>query len=362
MLENQTEIIKLKSSLIKYFESEKNSEITGILRASRPSTLEIGFDSWNGGIYTYALLLEMEIKEFLRYKPILEQVKNEIFTIVELFTQNTCNEYIGEVRFIPLCKQYFDWSALDGITTKEGILQQIETIKNMLISVATGGSRIQSREEEYKTGYNSLNGFLAKLGIENPNKFKNLWDWYDRWSQPDLPSYALRRIFIAKLYQPVIDLLENSSGDAVSINYEPTGWERVDRTVYEMKRRLTIAETEEQFQAIGMLGRDTLISIAQQVYDKTRHKANDGLEPSITDAKRMLDIYLACEVVGRSNECLRKFAKSAVDMANELTHDRTATRRDASLCLASITAVSSLIKLIDVSKEPISEQEDDIPF
>lgn len=113
-----------------------------------------------------------------------------------------------------------------------------------------------------------------------------------------------------------------------------------------MKNRLEVANAEEQFQAIGMLGRETIITVAQQVFDRTLHKTEDGVEPSETDAKRMLDAFLGCELAGASNERTRKFTKSAVDMANQLTHDRMATKRDASMCLTSVTSVAYLIKLI----------------
>ncbi len=131
--------------------------------------------------------------------------------------------------------------------------------------------------------------------------------------------------------------------------YQPTGWERVDRAIDEMKSRLEIANTEEQFQAIGMLGRETIITVAQQVFDRKLHKADGDVEPSDTDAKRMLDAFLGYELSGPSNERTRKFAKSAVDMANHLTHDRMATKRDASMCLISVTAVASMIKIIQES-------------
>ena len=87
----------------------------------------------------------------------------------------------------------------------------------------------------------------------HPNQFNDLWEWYGRWSQGDLPSYASRRSFVSELYKETIDIIEKSVSTMLSENYEPTGWERVDRTVYEMKHRLSIANTEEQFQAIGML-------------------------------------------------------------------------------------------------------------
>lgn len=134
-------------------------------------------------------------------------------------------------------------------------------------------------------------------------------------------------------------------GDLLLDEYELTGWERVDRSISEMKTRLQVAGTEEQFQAIGMLGRETLITIAQEVFNAEKYPTLDGVEASTTDAKRMLEAYLQVEL-GESSEKSRKFARSAVDLGNQLTHDRNATKRDASICLISVTAIASLIKTI----------------
>lgn len=130
--------------------------------------------------------------------------------------------------------------------------------------------------------------------------------------------------------------------------YQTTGWERVDRALEEMKLRLDTADNEEKFQAIGMIGRETLITIAQQVFDSEKHPTLDGVEASKTDVKRMLEAYLKIELAENSEKVI-KFAKSAVDLANQLTHDRGATKRDASICLISVTAVTSLIKSIQLT-------------
>jgi hypothetical protein len=67
---------------------------------------------------------------------------------------------------------------------------------------------------------------------------------------------------------------------------EPTGWQKVDRQLQEMRQRLDCAETEEQFQGVGLLCREVLISVAQEVYDPARHPLIDDKIPSNTDAKR----------------------------------------------------------------------------
>ncbi|MBV1759067.1 MAG: hypothetical protein KMY55_14655 [Dethiosulfatibacter sp.] len=128
--------------------------------------------------------------------------------------------------------------------------------------------------------------------------------------------------------------------------YQPTGWERVDRSIDEMKSRLEVAETEEQFQAIGMIGRETLITIAQQVFDADKHPTLDGVEASKTDAKRMLEAFLKYELKDTSEKA-RKFAKASVDLGNQLTHDRGATKREAAMCLISVNSIAVLVKTIN---------------
>lgn len=125
----------------------------------------------------------------------------------------------------------------------------------------------------------------------------------------------------------------------------PTGWERVDRSIEEMNNRLKVADTEEKYQAIGMLGRETLISIAQQVFIKEKHPAVDGTDISPTDSKRMFDAYISVEL-NQESEKVVKFVKAAVDMSNQLTHDRNATKRVAGICVLAVSSVANLIKHI----------------
>jgi hypothetical protein len=53
------------------------------------------------------------------------------------------------------------------------------------------------------------------------------------------------------------------SGQRIEVFEEPTGWQKVDRQLQEVRMRLDSAETEEQFQAVGLLCREVLISVAQ---------------------------------------------------------------------------------------------------
>ena len=123
-------------------------------------------------------------------------------------------------------------------------------------------------------------------------------------------------------------------------------WERVHRAMDFMNDQLQVVETAEDFQAVGLLAREALISLAQAVYDPAVHSSPDGVEPSETDAKRMLDAYLIAAIPGSSNEEARKFARSAVALADALQHRRSAARIDGELCAA---AVGSVVRVVEIT-------------
>ena len=157
-----------------------------------------------------------------------------------------------------------------------------------------------------------------------------------------MPSWADRRIYCSNLYQPLLDRLKQED----MAEREPTGWPRVDRGIDEIRLRLGQAETEEQCQAVGLLCREVMISLAQLVYDSERHPNTDGVNPSETDAKRMLDNYFAGELPGGANEGVRRHAKAALALANDLQHNRTANRREAALCAEATASVVQIVAIV----------------
>ncbi|HUS45979.1 MAG TPA: hypothetical protein VM219_08115 [Phycisphaerae bacterium] len=125
-----------------------------------------------------------------------------------------------------------------------------------------------------------------------------------------------------------------------------SGWSRVDRTLRDLRARLRKARTEDQCQAVGLLCREILISLAQAVYDPEVHRPIDGVQPSSTDAARMLEAYIATELKGKSNEAVRRHTRAALSLANDLQHQRTATTRGAALCAEATASLVNLIAIL----------------
>jgi hypothetical protein len=231
--------------------------------------------------------------------------------------------------------------------TDEELVAEVEAQRSIMVAVATGGPRIQDVNHQYVQRRARLTTELRGRGLPDPNPHSGLWGWYGRWSVGDLRSWQSRREYLSEMYQPFIDKIKaGPAATGAQVFEEPTGWPRVDRGIYEIRRRLEQAEVEEHFQAVGLLCREVLISVAQVVYDPQRHPCEDGTVPSETDAKRMLDSYIAAELAGAANEGVRRHAKAALSLANDLQHHRTADYRHAALCAEATTSLVNLVAII----------------
>lgn len=237
--------------------------------------------------------------------------------------------------------------------TDEELITEIEAQRALMVAVATGGPRIQEVDLEYRRRRSKIEQGLAERGIQDPNPHTDLWQWYGTWSSGAYPSYSSRRVYISELYDPLIDRIRRGRAKVGSDLFEePSGWAKVDRGMDKVRERLETASTEEEFQTVGLLCREALISLAQEVYCRERHKSRDGIAPSITDAKRMLEAYIAVELQGGAQEESRKYARAALDLGNALQHCRTATFRDAALCAEATAGVLNTIAIVSGRRDP----------
>lgn len=184
---------------------------------------------------------------------------------------------------------------------------------------------VRSNSDEARRLVAEFNEELARDG----------WEIYEKRQLSGRPVFAARRL-----------------GTRVEIFEEPTGWPKVDRQMEEVRSRLLEASTEEQFQAVGLLCRETLISVAQAVYVAERHPTTDGVAASQTDAKRMLEAFIAVELGGAANDETRSHAKAALRLALALQHDRTADFRTAALCAEATVSVVNIVGIISGARTP----------
>lgn len=233
---------------------------------------------------------------------------------------------------------------LEGPAT---LLPDLVIHREMMIAVATGGQSIQDVEDYYGARQGRLVEGCAAAGIKYENPHDSLWDWYNHWKAQGWGTYAERREYVRKLFSgPVAAAIARVHNPSPVTEREPTGWERVDRSLAKARTQFSTASAEEDWQAVGLVCREVLISIGQAVYVEGVHESADGVHPSPTDAKRMLEAYVRHELPGEGYKEVRAHARAAVDLAVHLQHRRTATRRLAALCLEATSSAVAVVAII----------------
>lgn len=337
---------KILNTLANLFQREGQADIYEIIKCCIPVFSYTTTEQYmNGSVDIYSLTLEIPVDAYSKYdEKNLRIIEEKINNKLSLIARKYPDESISNIIIVPALSDCIIENPYK--VPNELLIETLEAQKNIMISVSTGGSQIQSVNAQYKKKFDLIDLALKERHIQNPNPYSDLWEWYGKWSSGDLPNYQSRREFIGKMFFPLLrELKQTSENSAHRVFSEPTGWARVDRSLAEIRVRLSQAQNEEQFQAIGLLSRETLISLAQMVFDPKTHKPTDGIDPSETDAKRMLEAYINHVLPSETNEAIRHHAKAALSLANDLTHRRTANFQQAALCAEATTSIVNIIAI-----------------
>ena len=347
MFEKAEDLRNIVNTVSELLKAEGEDELFYLLDSAEISMENTGYDNWDGGIYFFTIYLNIDVANFVKVRDRIEKIEADLLARFEVATRGETTEQISNIRITPKAQSKIDWSKISGLITQDNLIKEIEFLKNTMISVATGGQRIQEINNEYQKKFKVVDTALSRLNFQNPNPYKDLWEWYGKWSS-DFPTYRERRAYIREIYSTLLESLnETQEPESISITVDLSGWERIERSILEIKTRQNEATNEEQFQVVGLLCRETVITLAQSVFIADKHPILDGVEVSATDAKRMLEAYIAVELGGASNKKLRQFARSTLDLANELTHKRTASKKDASLCSIATLSLINFIGTIE---------------
>lgn len=344
-----TEEIDVLSLAIEYLESGAENEAAKMLRECSIENVQI-VDTWmDGNRMLDGLFIELvcprAVYEILNTtsNPITQSIHSAIAAVIP------SDSYIKGI--VARVGRKSNTKIGPDIEKRSQLLKEVDKEKSLMISVSTGGPRINEVNNEYKEGWRKISELLRELGIENPNPYSDLWKWHGKWSDGSLPTYQSRRQYIFELFQPLETDLTSKTNSNI-IKAEPTGWPRVDRVIEKTVLSIERAKKEEDFQASALLCREAIISLAQAVYIPEEHGSLDGIVPSDTDANRKLEAYIIKELEGKSNEELRKYAKDCFRLAVSLQHDRCANFRNAAICVEATRSIVNIIAIISGRRDP----------
>ena len=347
--DNPTELSQL-FDLVKLILKERGvPEISNILRNARINIIDTVDTTFLGGDIAYTIQIVVEAKKYSSYnKHQIDIFESNISACLNEITKtDECVSFSTKITPSLILNQVNHIENDSHPEIKE-IRQKIDTIKNIMVSVATGGDRIQVVNERYQALNNTVRSMCDKLNIIYNNPFDSLWDWFGKW-KADFRTYQERREYISELFSPMFASLDVYKLTNVEVLIQLDDWTRIKRTVAKIKSDSASAQNEEDFQSIGLLCRDVLISLAQAVYDPIIYgdKDEEGKSIGKADAVRMIGNYFNVKLKGKQTKELRDYAKASNAIANQLTHKRTATRTDMLLTMSSTIALINFIGILE---------------
>jgi len=245
----------------------------------------------------------------------------------------------------------FDEESGPDLNTVDGLVQELENQAALLISVATGGPRIETVQADYHQRRLRLLRALERRGLAYPFPWSDLWQWHGFWSGK-LPGYAPRRLHIRELLSHTLDAIElQGSGLAVSDPGAGVGtWAELDGRVAGLAAELVGAATRDDIQDVGRRAREVLIDCALLLADPSLVPPGEE-PPKAGDAKAWLDLFLRRYAGGATRDELRRLVRAAWDLSQKVTHGDLPRVDAFAAAQATVLVVRTLQQLVDHSRQ-----------
>jgi hypothetical protein len=321
---------------ISYLDSLRRGDLSALLRHS---DVEIGVTSGDFGVWQ-TLVIVRAPQPFAEALSKLSDHDRKRVAEAALSRRTVQGSAVTDIVIKPVG---------EPLVGQETLLPLLILQRELMIAVATGQQQIQDVDDYYVSRQVFLAEQCSAADIKYDNPHGSLWDWYHFWKAQGMDTYADRRSYIRTLFaKPLAAAVGRVHNPSASREREPTGWERVDRALGKAKAQLLQASTEEEWQTIGLLCREVLISLGQAVYDRDVHGDTDesGTKIGPTDARRQLFSWLHYDMPGGDNKEIRAHIKASIDLAVHLQHRRTANRQLAALCLEATSSAVSVVAII----------------
>lgn len=217
-----------------------------------------------------------------------------------------------------------------------------------------GGTQLN--EAEIRDALLALRAVAKRIGLGDVDiPFRDYGTFKSYWLRNDgYGSWQARRDMLNTIFEPIHDrLIERESGALDSSLAQPvsprgrTGWAKVDEELTEMRRHFEIAQTVQDYRNIGNDAVTITEALSRQVYDAARHLRDGEEEPAIGKTKQRLERFVEDALPGRESSTPRRLVRASIEMAQEVKHSDTPTRRDAGLAADAVILLANLLRRLD---------------
>lgn len=196
-----------------------------------------------------------------------------------------------------------------------------------------------------------------RVGVEFPDlPFRDFSGFYKYWRREGMVgggSWAARREYLDGVFKSVEDALlrisTRSFDDSVAVPISPrsaTGWAVVDREIRELRQRFEVARSEQDHSAVGTACVRILEHLGEVCFDPARHLQVGAVVPPRDKTKNRFDMIVSAELAGEDNEILRRLARTTVELAHQVKHRTTPSRRDAGIAADSVILLANMMRRI----------------
>lgn len=217
-----------------------------------------------------------------------------------------------------------------------------------------GGTHLN--EAEVRDALLALRAVAKRIGLGDVDiPFRDYGTFKSYWLRNDgYGSWQARRDMLNTIFEPIHDrLIERESRTLDSSLAQPvsprgrTGWAKVDEELAEMRRHFEIARTVQDYRNIGNDAVTITEALSRQVYDAARHLRDGEEEPAIGKTKQRLERFVEDAMLGRESATARRLVRASIEMAQEVKHSDTPTRRDAGLAADAVILLANLLRRLD---------------
>lgn len=224
-----------------------------------------------------------------------------------------------------------------------------------LEAFGTGGGE-QLNEAQMRDALLALRAVARRVDLGDMDiPFRDYGTFKSYWLRNDAyGSWQARRNLLNAIFDPIHDrLIEVETGAVASSLAQPvsprgrTGWAKVDEELTEMRRHFEIARTPQDYRNVGNDAVTVTEALSRQVYDPDRHLREGEEEPAISKTKQRLERFVEDASPGRGSATARRLVRASIELAQEVKHSDTPTRRDAGLAADTVILLANLLRRLD---------------
>lgn len=223
---------------------------------------------------------------------------------------------------------------------------------DLQLSGTTGGDRIS--DGNMRLAIRALERASARADHEFKLPFRDHAGWRSYWIRKGASGsggWQARRDLLGNLFDPAYAslmaaqdrALDSSLVEAVS-PHESLGWPAVDTEVGELRRHFRTASTSADYRAVGNDCVHLLEALSRQVYDHALHTPAGEDEPPVAKTKLRLERFVEERLPAADNAEMRKFARSAIELAQAIKHGGTPSRTEAGIAADAVVGLATMLR------------------